>query len=397
MPEDSSTLRSGPGIGRAYRKVLYIISSVTDSTEYELLVKYWDRERFGLEFVLLNREADCTLQQRIRAAGYTCTTYLYQGRSQAIGTVRTLMRHLRASRPDVVNCNLLEASVYGLLAAFLTGIGRRIYTRHLAAHNHKYHPVKGVLYDRFCNALSHRIIAISTGTQEVLTDWEGVPPRKVVMIHHGYELDAVHAPDPERLQQLRHKHGMDAPGVGPVIGIISRPFRLKGLDQSIRALGRLLDRWPHLRAWFFNWKPTPQSDHFDALMHELPESAYRTVHFEPDIVPLYHAFDVFIHVPEDKHAEAYGMVYIEAAMSGVPCVFTRSGVMHDLDPARMAGITVVPFKDTEAIARATAAWLERAPSAAERAGFAATNIAYLRGLIDIRQRMQAIYRLYATV
>ena len=145
MPEDSSTLRSGPGNGKAYRKVLYIISSVTDSTEYELLVKYWDRERFGLEFVLLNREADCTLQQRIRAAGYTCTTYLYQGRSQAIGTVRTLMRHLCASRPDVVNCNLLEASVYGLLAAFLTGIGRRIYTRHLAAHNHKYHPVKGVL------------------------------------------------------------------------------------------------------------------------------------------------------------------------------------------------------------------------------------------------------------
>jgi glycosyltransferase involved in cell wall biosynthesis len=381
----------------ARRKVLYIISNVTDSTEYELLVKYWDRDRFDLEFVLLNREPDCTMQQRIRAAGYPCTTYIYLRRSQAIGTVRTLMRHLRSSRPDVINCNLLEASVYGLLAAFLTGIGRRIYTRHLAAHNHKYHPVKGVLYDRFCNALAHRIIAISTGTQEVLTEWEGVPARKVVMIHHGYELDSVHAPDPAKLARLRHKHGMDEPGVGPVIGIISRPFRLKGLDQSIPALGRLLDRWPQLRTWFFNWKPTPQSDHFDALMQELPASAYRTVHFEPEVVALYHAFDVFIHVPEDKHAEAYGMVYIEAAMAGVPCVFTRSGVMHDLDPTRMAGITVVPFQDAEAITRATAAWLERAPTAVERASFAATNIAYLRDIIDIRQRMRTIYELYENV
>lgn len=379
------------------RKVLYIISNVTDSTEYELLVKHWDRAGFELEFVLLNREPDCTLQQRIRAAGFPCTTYIYLRRAQAIGTVRTLMRHLRASRPDVINCNLLEASVYGLLAAFLTGIGRRIYTRHLAAHNHKYHPVKGVLYDRFCNVLAHRIIAISTCTQEVLTDWEGVPARKVVMIHHGYELDTVQAPDTAALARLRTKHGMDAADVGPVVGIISRPFRLKGLDQAIPALGRLQQRWPRLRTWLFNWKPTPQSDHFDALLRKLPGSAYRTVLFEPEVVTLYHAFDLFIHVPEDKHAEAFGMVYIEAAMAGVPCVFTRSGIMHDLDPARMAGITVVPFQDTEAITSAAAAWLERPPSSAERAAFAATNIAYLRNIIDIRARMKAINALYAAI
>lgn len=397
MTDPGAPLRSDLRTHMARRKVLYIISSVTDSTEYELLVKYWDRERFDLEFVLINREAECTLQDRLRAAGFPCTSYAYRSRSEGPGMVRKLMRHLRASRPDVINCNLLEASVYGLLAAFLTGIGRRIYTRHLAAHNHKYHPVKGVLYDRLCNVLAHRIIAISTGTQEVLTDWEGVPARKIVMIHHGYELDTVHAPDPAALARLRAKHGMDEPGVGPIAGIISRPFRLKGLDQAIPALGRLLERWPRMRTWFFNWKPTPQSEHCDALLHRLPESAYRTVHFEPEVVTLYHAFDLFIHVPEDKHAEAYGMVYIEAAMAGVPCVFTRSGIMHDLDPARMAGITVVPFKDTDAIVKAAADWLERAPTPAERAAFAATNIAYLRGIIDIRERMKAINTLYATI
>jgi glycosyltransferase involved in cell wall biosynthesis len=377
------------------KKILYIISNVTDSTEYELLVKYWDRDLFDLEFVLLNRGSDCTMQQRIRAAGFVSTTYIYHGRREAIGIVRTLMRHLRASRPHIINCNLLEATVYGLLAAWLTGIGKRVYTRHLAAHNHKYHPVKGVLYDRFCNRLAHRIIAISKCTEEVLIDWEGVTREKVVLIYHGYELDRAPALDPDRLARLRTKHGMDETGVGPIIGIISRPFGLKGLDQSIPAIGRLLTRWPSLRAWFFNWKPTPQSDHFEALLNELPSSSYRKVEFEPEVVELYHAFDAFIHVSEDKHAEAFGMVYIEAAVAGCPCVFTRSGIMHDLDPERMGGVKIVPFKDEQAIAEATAAWLEAAPTLEQRRAFAEQNVAYLRTIIDIRERMITLNKLYA--
>ena len=379
------------------KKVLYIISNVTDSTEFELLVEFWDRDRFDLEFVLLNRTPDCTMQQRIRAAGFTSTTYIYNSRKDALRTVRSLMRHLRASRPAVINCNLLEASVYGLLAAFLTGIGKRTYTRHLAAHNHKYHPVKGVLYDRFCNLLSHRIIAISECTREVLTDWEHVPKEKVELIYHGYDLAAPMVPDTARIAELKRKHGIGEPGSGPVIGIISRPFRLKGLDQAIPAIGELLKRWPDARAYLFNWKPTPQSDHFDALLDALPKEAVHRIHFEPEVVHLFHAFDVFIHVPEDVHAEAFGLVYTEALIAGTPNVFTRSGIMHDLDPGKLAGVRVVPFKDAAAIAEAAAYWLERRPSPEERGRFAEVNRGYLRSVIDIRMKMSRLNALFASL
>jgi glycosyltransferase involved in cell wall biosynthesis len=376
------------------KKVLYVVSKVTDSTEYELLVKYWDRERHDLEFVLLNPVEDCAVQRSVRAAGFHCTTYPYHGRRDVGRTIARLMAHFRASRPDIINCNLLEASVLGLLAAWLTGIGKRTYTRHLAAHNHKYHPIKGVLYDRFCNLLSHRIIAISQCTREVLTQWEHVPARKVVLIYHGYDLSVPVVPDNLRIAELKQKYGIGQGANGPVIGIISRPFALKGLDQTITALSGLLKRWPDANVYLFNWKPTPQSDHFDALLNELATKSVHRVYFEPDVVHLFHVFDVFIHVPEDKHAEAFGLVYTEAAMAGTPSVFTRSGIMHDVDPAQMAGLRIVPFKDADAIEKATAFWLENRPSAEERAAFARTNTEYLRGIIDIRTKMKALNALF---
>ncbi len=379
------------------KKVLYVVSNVTDSTEYDLLVKHWDRSRFDLELVLLNPVQDCGMQQNIRAAGYACTTFLYRGRADSFRVLRQLMRYLRASRPDVVNTNLLEANFFGLIAAWLTGIGKRVYTRHHSTHNHKYHPVKGLFYDRISNRLAHRIIAITHSTEEVLVKWEKVPKEKVVLIYHGYEMDGPHRPDPAKLAALRTKYAMGTNGNGPVVGVISRPFEWKGLDHSIPAIRELLVDHPRLQAFFFNWKATPQSDRYDAMLADLPEGSYRTVHFETDVVQLFHAFDVFIHVPEDQHAEAFGLVYAESLMAGVPCVFTRSGIMHDLDPGRLRGLLVVPFKDKDAIARAARQWLNTPPSAAERAANAEHNARYLHGVIDIRLKMDRLYALFGSL
>jgi glycosyltransferase involved in cell wall biosynthesis len=41
---------------------------------------------------------------------------------------------------------------------------------------------------------------------------------------------------------------------------------------------------------------------------------------------MFNLFDVFIHVPVNKYCEAFGQVYIEALASGVPSIFTLSGI-----------------------------------------------------------------------
>jgi glycosyltransferase involved in cell wall biosynthesis len=379
------------------KRVLYVVSNVTDSTEYELLVRHWDRKDADLEFVFLNRVSDCSVQRYVRSAGYTSTTYIYNAPSQALRIIWTLMKHLRRARPDIIHTNLLDATFFGLIAGWLTGIGKRVYTRHHSTHNHKYHPIKGVLYDRLCNALAHRIVAISLSTKEVLLRWEGVPEQKVVLIYHGYEMQNPHVANEPLLAQLEARYQVRQDGRGPVVGIISRPFAWKGLDHSIRSLMQVSKYHPRLQVLLFNWKSTPDREGYERLLAELPLGAWRTVDFEPNVVQLFHTFDVFVHVPEDQHAEAFGLVYAEALMSGVPCVFTRSGIMHDLDAQRLRGVSVVPFKDAEAIAHAIRQLTANPLSRAERRANAEHNTRYLFDLIDVSKRISGLRSLYTSL
>lgn len=376
------------------RKVLYVVSNVTNSTEYEQLVDHWDRARFELEFVFLNPVPECAVQDYIRKAGFASTTIPYHGRKDAVGSVRSLMAFYKRTRPDIIHLNLLEATFYGLIAAKLTGIGATVYTRHHSTHNHKYHPVKGVLYDKLNNRMTDRIIAITHSTEEVLVDWEKVPKEKVTLIYHGYELDRVPKPEPAHLAELARKHGIRTDGRNTVIGMIARPFEWKGLDHSIPAFAEVLASYPDAKLIIFNWKGTPHSDRYEAMLRKLPAGSWHTVNFEPEVVQLFHVFDVFVHVPEDQHAEAFGLVYAESLMAGVPCVFTRSGFMHDLDPSSVKGVKVVPFKDSEQIAQRTMEWLATPPSKADREAFAAHNVEVLRRMISIELKMEALYRLY---
>ena len=99
----------------------------------------------------------------------------------------------------------------------------------------------------------------------------------------------------------------------------------------------------------------------------------------------------------DQHAEAFGLVYAESTMAGVPCVFTRSGVMHDLDPDKLQGVRIVPFKDKDAIVARTLDWLRDAPTPTQRAAFAEHNAAYLCTIVDIHLKMDALNALYASL
>ena len=376
------------------KKILYVVSSVTDSTEYDLLIEHWDRDRFDLEFVLMNPTDDCGLQQNILKAGFPCTSIVYTGRQDSVKAIRAIMGHYKRIRPDIIHLNLLEATFFGLIAARLTGIGRTVYTRHHSTHNHKYHPMKGVMYDRICNRLADRIIAITRNTEEILLDWEKVPKEKVVLIYHGYDMSAVPVPDPVKIAALSEKHGIRTDGRSPIIGMIARPFEWKGLDHSIPAFRMVLEQHPNAKLYIFNWKMTPHTDRYERMLANLPEGSWRTVYFEPEVVALFPTFDVLMHVPEDQHAEAFGLVYAEALMTGVPSVFTRSGIMHDLDVTRCEGIRMVPFKDTGAIASSVMGWLSAPPTAAQRADISRHNSAYLREVIDIRLKMKALNDLY---
>lgn len=376
------------------KKVMYLLSLVDESKEFNTLADHWDGSRSELVVVLLLSDPDSPVQRHIRSRGHACVTIPYAGKKNAWSCLRALLRLMRTMRPDVVNTNLLDASLLGLLAARLTGVPLAVHTRHHTLHNHKYHPFIGVLYDRVCNALAHRIMAVSRVAQEVLVEQEGVRPDKVVVVHHGFDLSAPHRPHPERLALLRARYGLDRPGMGPVIGIIARPFEWKGLDHAIAAFAALLQEQPEAYLMLFNWQGSGQLERYQRQLDALPRKNWRTVVFEPLVDELFHAFDVFVHVPEDQRSEAFGFVYTEALVSGAPSVLTASGIMAELDPRQLQGVHLVPFKDSATILEGLRHWLRERPDAAQRAGFAEANVHYLRPLLSIERKMEALEALY---
>jgi glycosyltransferase involved in cell wall biosynthesis len=130
------------------------------------------------------------------------------------------------------------------------------------------------------------------------------------------------------VEALRRKYFVDRKPY-PVAGVISRFLQLKGIQYIVPAFKMLLERFPEAHLVIANAKG-PYRPEVDRLLAGLPDGSYTTVTFEKDIAALYRLFDVFVHVPVDPWAEAFGQIYIEALVSGVPSVFTLSGIAHDV-------------------------------------------------------------------
>ena len=80
----------------------------------------------------------------------------------------------------------------------------------------------------------------------------------------------------------------------------------------------------------------------------LPERNYRIIPFENNVFDLYQLFDCYIHVPVNESCEAFGQTYVEALASGVPSVFTLSGVAREFI-LHEENALVVPFRNSKAI------------------------------------------------
>ncbi len=364
--------------------VVHVLSGVQESSEMLTLARNWPQDRYRLAFILLNGRPDAGLQQELRAIGIPCSTIIYRGWRDIPCAVLGLVRGFRAMRPAIVHAHISTGVLLGLLAAVLARVPGRVQTRHHSTHNHLYHPLKGVAYDKIANHLSHRIISPSSGTRDVLVDLEGAATSKVHVVPHGFVFpDAPPPAQPQRMQG----------GTGPHIAMASRPVAWKGIRHAILAFRKVLEIHPTARLDLYGWVATPHASELMSLLVTLPAGSWRTIGFEPGFLRLLEGYDLFVHVPEDERAEAFGLVYIEALATGIPCVFTVSGVLKDIDPSGLHGLDIVAAKDPAATA---AAMVERLGTAdrQDRAANAHHNRKYLSERLGIDRRVQGTLAVY---
>lgn len=303
-------------------ELVYIISQINKShaLEWTLLGLAKDKN-LHLSVILLNPETSA-LEHFLFTHDIDNYRIRFQSKKDYPSAIWQVYKLLRRLKAEVVHTHLFDASMIGLAAAKLAGVKKRTLTRHHATFHHEYFP-RAVWYDRLINALSTEIVAISKNVQQVLVEKEGVSVAKVKIVEHGFDMSYFSNVNPLKVQKLKEIYAIN--DKKPVIGVISRYFKLKGIQFVIPAFKSLLNTYPEACLLLANTKGNYASV-ITTMLAELPEGSYREITFESHLAELYQCMDVFVHVPINPHTEAFGQTYVEALAAGVPSVFTLSGI-----------------------------------------------------------------------
>lgn len=251
---------------------------------------------------------------------------------------------LREQQVTLVHCHLAHANWIGLWAAKLAKIKTRIYTRHSGEPLNIHW--KERIIDKVQNKLATRIVAISKNIDELL-EKQGVPAEKRILIHHGFNLERFFNPQNEEV--LRIKEEYNPHRQFPVVGIISRWLELKGIQYTIDAFQRLLKTHPDALLCLFGASDNADySKEIKELVQTIPDRNVRVIGFENNVYDLFQLFDIYVHVPVNPSCEAFGQTYVEALASGIPSVFTLSGVAREF-VVNEENALVVPFRDSTSI------------------------------------------------
>jgi len=179
--------------------------------------------------------------------------------------------------------------------------------------------------DRFISVFSHKVIAISELTKQLLLS-EGVPRGKIIVIPNAIEVLKFNNPAITSRAIVLGNFGFNDSNF--VIGVISRFVDWKGIKYTLEAFSRILETNPEVRLVLVN--SSGENDVLDGMIQKIgPRYIFKIDEVE-DIPSFYKSLDVFVHTPISFDAEPFGLVYLEGLASGTNCIFTKSGVALDL-------------------------------------------------------------------
>ncbi len=327
------------------RKIFYIISHVNKSSAFEWTALAL-KDSFDLTFVLLN-PFHSTLETFLRSNGINVIRIHYDNKYNQPEVFLKLCWLFISQRPVIVHTHLFDATLAGLIAAWIVGIRKRIYTRHNSTFHHDYFP-KGVKYDLLANRLATKIISVSQATDHALIDLEHAVPDRVIKIPHGFDLAAFDIVSSDRIDIVRTRWSIQSGW--PVIGVIARHIEWKGIQYIVPAFQKLLSTYPDAQLVLAS-AAGPFRHELEEILGRLPSDRVVQIPFEEDVAALYKLFDLFVHTPVDPYCEAFGQTYVEALAAGIPSIFTMSGIAAEFIVHNRNAI-VVDFKNAEGIYQA---------------------------------------------
>jgi glycosyltransferase involved in cell wall biosynthesis len=253
----------------------------------------------------------------------------------------------RRSRADLIFSWMTKAHLYSSLAAKLAGIPSLWYQHGL--------PSTQSWMDTIATMLpACGVLACSKAGAEAQARLR--PLRPIRILYPGVELERFNPgvlPSPE---EMRRKLGL--PESGPLIGLVGRLQRWKGIHVLVDAMPKVLRSYPDAHCVVVGGKHDLEPDYPAYLEGKIAALGMRDqvtmVGLQRNIPEWMQAMDVIVHASD---YEPFGLVVIEAMALGKPVVAGARGGPSEIVTDGVNGF-LTPYSDAEALASAILRYLD---------------------------------------
>jgi glycosyltransferase involved in cell wall biosynthesis len=251
-------------------------------------------------------------------------------------------------KPDIVNLGTPKVSLLGMIAAYITGVKKRIYTCRGFRFEHEKGVKKNILIymEKITAFFSHQVICISNSVQKMGIDYKIFNSKKSLVINYGssngvnLELFNQNNIDPSDAEILKTKYQLDG---NFIFGFVGRIVDRKGINELFKVFSEIYDSNNSVRLLLVGPFEIDQIANKN-LVDEI--NAHPGVvnigRVSQNKVPFYMSvIDVFV-LP--TWCEGFGNVLIQAAAMGVPVISTNATGTIDAVSDKFNGL-LIPLKD----------------------------------------------------
>lgn len=268
--------------------------------------------------------------------------------SDFINLIRVISIFLSV-KPDVINFGTPKVSLLGMIAGYLTGVKRRIYTCRGFRFEHEtgFKRKVLVLMEKVTSRFAHRVICISPSVKEFGVENNIFSKSKAIVINKGssngldLELFNRNSIDEQSKKDLKRTLGLENKFV---FGFVGRVVDRKGISELYEAFTKLYENNSNIALVIVGPVEKDQLKNRELKDKlDLHEAIFMLGKKNQNEVPLYLSIqDAFV-LP--AWWEGFGNVLIQAAAMGIPVISTYGTGTRDAVNENYNGL-LVPIKDS---------------------------------------------------